>query len=269
MTQVAKARQPDVPGGLPGDDPKEKFKQLKFLIHSRWGLGKTTLLSSAVFDPRTAPMLVLDFEGGSDLRFEGLPKDKYTIKHIQTVSDMSKIYNYLKEGNHPYKSVMLDSLTEIQKLGLHEFVSPGTKFPQATFDSLVVNVKTAEIQHWGKSGSQMGMLVRLFKDLPMHVFYTALTQTVVDETTKKVSYNVALPGKQADEVPGIPDIVGYIDVQKDPKTKKEIRVVHFQPSGRIVAKDRSDALGAGMVYNHGEKFVTKMLDTIYDAYGIK
>ena len=214
-------------------------------------------------------MLVLDFEGGSDLRFEGLPEDKYTIRHIQTVADMSEIFNYLKKGDHPYKSVMLDSLTEIQKLGLFEFVSPGTKFIQATLDSLVVNVKTAEIQHWGKSGSQMGMLVRLFKDLPMHVFYTALTQTVTDETTGKISYGVALPGKQTDEVPGIPDIVGFIDVRKDPKTKEEERVVYFQPAGRVVAKDRSDALGKGMAFKSGERFVTKMLDTIYAAYGIK
>ena len=269
MVEVAKAPVPSVPGGMVGADPREKFKKLKFLIHAKWGLGKTTLLSTAVFDPRTSPVMVLDFEGGADLRFADLPKDKFTIVHIQTVRDLSKVYNYLKRGDHPYKTVMLDSLTEIQKLGLHEFVNPGVAFPKATFDSLVVDVKTPEIQHWGKSGSQMGMLVRMFKDLPIHVFYTALTQTQTDELTGKVTYGVALPGKQADEIPGIPDIVGYIDVRKDPATKKEVRVVSFQPSGRIVAKDRSDSLGSEMVYRAGDKFVTRMLDTIYDAYGIK
>ena len=268
MVEVKKAAQPTVPGGLVGDDPRDKFKRLKVLVHGRWGMGKTSLFASAVFDPRTSPVLVLDFEGGADLRFADLPKDKYTIVHIQTVSDMSKIYNYLKAGKHPYKSVLLDSLTEIQKLGLQEFVDTSTKFPNASFDSLVVNVKTAEIQHWGKSGSQMGMLVRLFKDLPIHVFYTALTQTIKDDLTGKVTYGVGLPGKQSDEIPGIPDIVGFVDVYKDPKTKKEARVVYFQPSGRVVAKDRTDVLGMAMPFFSGEKFVTKMLDTIYSAYGI-
>jgi len=269
MAGVAKVeRQPDVPGGLLGEDPSEKFRYLNVLFHAFGGLGKTTACASACLDPRTAPVLVCDFEGGAPIRYAKMPKGSYTIRRILRIKDLNDIYEYLVKGDHPYKSVSLDSLTEIQKLGLAAFVY-GAEGVAKSFLGNVINIKSAEIQHWGKSGNQMGMLVRYFRDLPMHVFFTTLTQTVKDEITGKISYGISLPGKQSDEVPGIPDIVGYIDIQKDPTTKQDQRVVYFQPNGKIVAKDRTDALGAGMPFPKDSKFVTAMLDKIYAAYGIE
>lgn len=267
MAEVKKAPQPTVPGGLVGEDPSEKFKYLNVLFHAFGGLGKTTACASACLDPRTAPVLVCDFEGGAPIRFAKMPKGTYTIRSIRSVKDLNDIYEYLRKGDHPYKSVVLDSLTEIQKLGLMEFVyGPGGI--DKSFMGSVINVKTAEIQHWGKSGSQMGMIVRYFRDLPMHVFFTTLTQTTKDELTGKITYNIALPGKQADEVPGIPDIVGYIDVVKDAATKQDVRAIYFQPTGKVIAKDRTDALGAIMKYEKDSAIVTQMLDKVWTAYGI-
>lgn len=269
MAEVAKVeRQPDVPGGLVGEDPAEKFRYLNVLFHGFGGLGKTTAIASACLDPRTSPILVCDFEGGAPIRFAKMPKGTYTIRRISRIKDLNDIYEYLAKGNHPYKAVALDSLTEIQKLGLAEFVY-GPEGVSKTFMGNVINIKSAEIQHWGKSGNQMGMLVRYFRDLPMHVFFTTLTQVTKDDITGRISYDIALPGKQANEVPGIPDIVGYFDTQRNPQTKQEERVVYFQPSGKIVAKDRTDALGAGLSCPKDCKFVSMMLDKIYAAYGIE
>lgn len=267
MAEVTKTVQPDVPGGLVGEDPSEKFRYLNVLFHGFGGLGKTTATASACLDPRTSPILVCDFEGGAPIRYAKMPKGSYTIRRIRTIKDLNDIYEYLRKGDHPYKSVSLDSLTEIQKLGLSEFVY-GPSGQSNSFMGNVINIKSAEIQHWGKSANQMGMLVRYFRDLPMHVFFTTLTQVQKDEITGKITYNIALPGKQADEVPGIPDIVGYFDVAKDAATKSEVRVIYFQPNGKIVAKDRSDALGDYMKYEKEAPIVTQMLDKIWTAYGI-
>ena len=97
----------------------------------------------------------------------------------------------------------------------------------------------------------------------MHTFFTALTQNQKDETTGKITLTVALPGKQADEIPGIPDIVGYLGISKTRDNPNQ-RVMLFQPDGKIVAKDRTDALGITME----EPTVTKMLDAIWNMYGI-
>jgi hypothetical protein len=251
-----------VEGGLPGEDPREKFRYLDILVHADYGTGKTTFASSACDDSRTAPVLVLDFEGGAALRFMEKDPSTYTIRRIRSVNDLNAIYEYLAKGNHPYKSVVVDSLTEIQKLGLFEFVYGTDKVTNA-FKGDILNIKTAEIQHWGKSHNQVAMMIRYFRDLPIHSIFTTLTQTVKDELTGKISYTVALPGKQADEIPGIPDIVGYMHTIK----QKEglVRVMDVQPDGRVKAKDRTNALGPGVM----NPTVPKMLDMIWKKYGIE
>jgi len=262
MAVVAKQEYLTVEGGLPGEDPRDKFRFLNILVHSPGGHGKTTLLATACDDPRTSPMLVLDFEGGAPIRFAKKDPKTFTIRKVRSVKDLNDYYEYLRKGSHPYKSVAIDSLTEIQKLGLFEFVY-GTQGVDKTFQGNVLNIKTAEIQHWGKSKTQIEMLVRYFRDLPMHTFFTCLTQVVKDETTGKISTTVSLPGKQADEIPGIPDIVGYLGIGKV-EGNNNARVMMFQPDGRIVAKDRTDALGITML----EPTVPKMLNAIWHTYGI-
>jgi len=259
--EVAKVPYISVEGGLPGEDPREKFRYLNILIHSPGGHGKTSFIATACDDPRTSPILVLDYEGGAALRFAKKDPKTYTIRKVRNVKDLNDMYEYLATGKHPYKSVSLDSLTELQKLGLWEFVYGTT--PDKTFKGNVIEVKGAEIQHWGKSLNQMSMMMRYFRDLPMHTFFTALTQNLKDEVTGKITTTVALPGKQADEIPGIPDIVGYLGIAKT-KDNPNQRVMLFQPDGKIVAKDRTDALGIMME----EPTVTKMLDAIWNMYGI-
>jgi AAA domain len=260
---VAKVPHPQVAGGLPGEDPKEKFRYLNVLAIGPSGLGKTTFAATAIDDPRTSPVLFLNWEGGGELRLVEKDPTKYTLRTISKMEDLNFYYEYLAKGDHPYKSVVIDSLTETQKLGLAEFVygKSGDKIPKKD----IVSIKTAEIQHWGKSGLQMAMLLRLFRDLRMHVIFTGLDTVVKDELTGKVNYTIALPGKQATEIPGIPDIVGWMDTMKDPKDLKNLkRVMKFQPDGKIQAKDRTDALGAGMM----DPSVTKMLDFIFERYQI-
>ena len=264
MAEVQKVPYVTVPGGLPGEDPREKFRYLNMLVHAPGGRGKTSLAATACRDPRTSPVLVLDMEGGAPLRFVNEDPSKYTIRKVRSIEDINQIYEYLVAGKHPYKTVVLDSLTEIQKLGLYEFVYG--RQPDKSFKGNIIEVKTAEIQHWGKSGSQMGMMCRYFRDLPMHVIFTTLTQRLKDETTGKITITVALPGKQADEIPGIPDIVGYIDVVRI--GQEDVRVLKVQPDGKIEAKDRTDALGEGILLRKGENHISKMLDLIWEHHGI-
>jgi len=266
MAEVQKQPYVTVEGGLPGEDPRDKFRYLNILTYADYGVGKTTFAASACDDPRTSPQLVLDFEGGAPLRYLDKDPKTYTIRTIRSIKDLNAYYDYLRKGNHPYKSVSLDSMTEIQKLGLYEFVyGPGMTY-EDMFKGNMLEIKTAEIQHWGKSGTQMAMIIRAFRDLPMHVFFTCLSQTMKDEVTGLITTTVALPGKQADEIPGIPDIVGYMEMERPKPGTNDAprRIMRVQPNGKVKAKDRTHALGAGLY----DPTVTKMLDLIYDHYKI-
>jgi hypothetical protein len=253
-----------VEGGLPGLDPREKFRYLNVLIHSPGGRGKTTLISECCDDPRTSPILVLDCEGGSMLRFAKKDPSAYTIIPVDSIEELSTHFNYLATTPHPYKSVAVDSITSVQKIGLYEFVygkQASKKVRSWT------QMKTAEIQQWGFSLSQMILIMQEFQELKMHTFFTTLSQRIVDSISKKTWITVQLPGQQQAEVPGVPDIVGYIDVLKT-KTGFE-RVLRVQPDGIVDCKDRTDALGEGIQLSPSGKNVTKMLDLIWKKYGIK
>jgi hypothetical protein len=255
----AKAKTIGVPGGLEGLKAFDKFNYLNILLHAPGGRGKTTFISDACDDPRTSPLLVLDCEGGSPIRFAKKDPTTYTIIPIDSIDQLSQIFNYLNKGDHPYKSVALDSLTAIQKIGLNEFIY-GTDSHGWT------DLKQAEIQQWGKSLNQMLYIMQKFKELKMHVFFTTLSQRQIDEVSKKVWVTVQLPGQQVYEIPGIPDIVGYIDIVK---TKSGLeRVLQVQPDGQVDCKDRSDALGLGIKLSTSGN-VTKLLDVIWDYYKLE
>jgi len=92
---------------------------------------------------------------------------------------------------------------------------------------------------------------------------TALEQEVKDERTGEITVKPSLPGKLADEFCGYFDIVGrlYVTQEQDPETKKVVsrRRLLVQPTGKYVAKDRSDCLGVEIV----DPTITKILDAIY------
>lgn len=259
MMQATKANNPLSQLGILNTEKPKKFENLNILFHGDGGMGKTSICASACLSPETAPVLVCDFEGGAPIRFAHCPEGTYTIVRITAIEDLNQVYEYLAKGDHPYKTVVLDSLTEIQKLGLAEFATSGNV--AKTFKSSVVAVKVPEIAHWGKSALQMSMLVRFFRDLPMNVLFTTLTQTVKDEITGKITLKVALPGKQADEVPGIPDIVGYVTTEQLGVGKQQ-RVILFQPDGKTVAKDRTDALPPKMVFEKDAPIIPMLLQLV-------
>jgi hypothetical protein len=234
-----------------------------FLTENHVVTHNTSLIADCCNDERTSPILVLDCEGGAPIRFAKQDPTKYTILNVTSISELSKYFNYLATQKHPYKAIALDSVTALQKVGLHYFAEGDKYIPLE--DRSWTKIKQAEIQHWGKSLNQMLMIMQNFRDLPLHTFFTTLSQRIVDETTKKITVTVQLPGQQSTEIPGIPDIVGYIDILKGKGGLQ--RVLKVQPDGTVDAKDRTEALGEGVLLSSSGN-ITKILDLIWNKYGI-
>lgn len=253
-----------VKGGLEGIDVLQKFLKLKMLIHAPSGHGKSTFLSSLADDPRTFPTLILDCDGGAGLRFAKKDPEKYTIKEIHSIDELSTIFNYLANTAHPYKSVAIDNLTFLQQMGLFEFANGKVNKPEDV--KAWKDMKQAEIQHWGKSLNQMMGIVESFKSLPIHAFFTTLSNRHLDDIAKKSTISIKLPGQQADAITGIPNIVGFIDCVKQ-KDGKIQRILKLQPDG-YDAKDQTGLLGAGLLIEETGA-ITKMLNLIEQGLGKK
>jgi hypothetical protein len=174
----------------------------KALFFSPPGHGKTHLLGTAQEDERTSPMLLLDFEGGEET-LAGLDID---MAKIRSWDDYSEAYELLTSDSkdNKYRSVGIDSASETHIWALLEIVK--RKGPTRKEPDLI------EQGDYGVAGTQMRRLLREFRDLPMHVFYTATTKEVDERGLGKVKVP-ALSGQMADEIVALMSIVGYLAIQ--------------------------------------------------------
>ena len=228
----------------------------KILVFGPWGSGKTTLIGSAVEDERTAPMLLLNFEGGES-SLAGLGVDVVDIDSWEKYND---VLAYLRSGTHHYKSVGLDSITETHVFALFKLLDDDADNRE--------NTDLIQVGDYGIASVQLRRLIRDFRDLKMHVFMTALSKIDTDPREGQIT-TLALSGKLAGEIPGIVDAVLYIsrvDVPNDdPKLpSEEGRALIFHSYRGIRTKFRLPLAMAKTVPSEiVNPTVTSMLDALH------
>lgn len=272
----------------------------KILFYGAPGIGKTTIFKSGKGDKRIFPMLLLSFEGGEmaigsvvrQLKTPGhfynaakaitdpkpvkgqykiafseymLNEVKPDMEHIDTlrikgVADLDDVLNAAENGVFDaYQSLGVDSLSEICYMILKDIIEEaGIKNPGKR------DGEKAELQDYMIFTSRVRTLVRRFRDLDMHVFFTAHQTDKKDEMSGISITGPNFSGKLGIEIPGIIDIMGYMTTVKGTADAREI---FFQPTTTTFAKDRSEggALGKSMLIENNK---TKTLVAMFDKLGI-
>ena len=206
------------------------------LVYGDSGTGKTTLAGSADEVPEMRPVLFVDIEGGTESLRHSYPNVE-TVR-VQNWKQMQDVYNVLHSGEHEYKTVVLDSLTEIQKFNMYNIMHDTiAKRPDLDPD-------VPSMREWGKNLEQMRRMVRGFRDLDMHTIFTALNMTDKDQKTGITTMQPSLSGKLAKEVAAFLDIVAYYYVKQvgDGQDAEFLRLLLTQKTDSQVAKDRTGRL---------------------------
>lgn len=167
--------------------------------------GKSTL-----GDTTPAPRVVLDAEMGS--RFTPSRKIAWdptryappvpdgtwdtaivTVRDYQTVNSA---YTWLNSGNHPFRSVVLDSISEIQQRGVDD----------------IAGSDLMKTQDWGTLLRRVSELVRNFRDLTTHptnpldaVIFIAMARKYENEGVKPY-----VQGQLATTLPYYVDVCAYL-----------------------------------------------------------
>lgn len=211
------------------------------MLHGESGAGKSWLASTA-----PGPRLVLDAEGRAQYAPSGRkiywdpmrdnpPVDDGTwdtcIATVTEFDQMSAVYQWLRSGKHPFVSVIVDSLMEIQKRCIDK----------------VAGVNQLTQQDWGVVLRKLESLVRSYRDLtlladnPVACVVLVVGTVEIDNVRRPL-----LQGALRNTVPYYLDCVGYIYTQQVPSadgTKNELkRMLLTQPQPGFVAKD-----GTGML----------------------
>lgn len=221
-------------GGLKVESVNQKAAFINFLVYGDPGVGKTILSGSASIVEEMSPVLLIDVEGGTLSLRTTFPKVE-TVR-VQNFKELDAVYGELHRGNHPYKTVVLDSLTELQKLSMLVIMRDlMNKEPDR-------DPEIPSVREWGKNIEQTRRVVRAFRDLRMHTIFTALAQTDKDVRTGVLLTKPSLSGKVANEVGGFIDILAYLYVKKDKDSDELVRMLLTTRTDKEAAKDRSGKL---------------------------
>ena len=201
--------------------PGGSERKAKALIYGPSGQGKTYFVGTMNDDERTSPGLILDYEGGVSSLI-GRQIDVVTIRDWQ---DYEEARVFLAKGGHKYKSVAIDSISEAHVNALLSRLDERSRREPDQLDQ----------NDYGIALVKMRRLLRMFRDLPMHVFCTALAKEETDVREGLVK-KPALSGALADEVVGIFESVSYLAITDGENGPVRVLVLNNQP--KIRAKTR-------------------------------
>lgn len=146
--------------------------------------------------------------------------------------DDNGIRTYTRVRLRRYRTAIVDSLTEIDTFSMYQLL--GIKIDMKLDEEMEV----AQFAEFRKNNQLMQLLVRAYRDLPMHVLMVAAAQYTQDEM-KRMHWTPQITGKLAAQIQGFVDIVGFLQTGKPKEGEKNIpRRLHIQPTGLFDAKSR-------------------------------
>lgn len=229
---------------------------LKMLVYGNYGTGKTTLAASAQDVPGMGDVIFIDAESGSMSLSD---RDDIDSINITNYSQFARVYEYLRlhcrardaddvnalvklESTYKgiqvspknvkrYRTVVIDSITEVQKYCMYQLLNM-----EVGDYELDMEPQAAQFAEWGKAAEMIRLLVRSFRNLPMHVIIVAAEQSTEDETKRQLK-SPALPGKLSKEIQGFLDVVAYLYAASTDQGMR--RRLYLEPGKTFDAKSRA------------------------------
>ena len=235
-----------------------KTEALSILIHAGAKVGKSTVSSTA-----PTPVLVLDAEGSWrfiktrkihwDPMTQGIPRHDGTwdacIVTITQWAQVQMVFRHLTQSEHDFVSVVIDSITEIQR-------------------RLKANLKGTEamqMQDWGQLLTQMDSTIRAFRDLTMIAGPTRCVVMIAETREDKGKWKPYMQGQIGVSLPYLVDICGYLYVDMAPdddgQPTRKIRKLWVGSHPQFEAGERVQGTLGDVV---SEPNIDSMIKTIFE-----
>jgi hypothetical protein len=232
------------------------------MVYGESKVGKSTFAVTAPY-----PRLMLDVEGGHrflpinvkywDPMSEEPPKADGTwdtcVVLVHDYDTVLKAYQWLQAGQHQFKSLIIDSISELQvKL----------------FDK-IAGTDALKMQQWGEILRHMGSLLRDLRDLTMHPIapLEAIVLTAMASPDRDGRFHPYLQGQLRVQAPYFYDILGAIAVESFPnpdpmKPPYKVRRMYVERTDKYEAGERVQGR-LGPIVEQENLGVERMLDLVF------
>lgn len=217
---------------LPIERVSERTPRINMLIYGESGVGKTRLAGSADAVEEMRKVLLIDVEGGT-LTLRNTYPNVESVR-VTSWAEMQEVYDELYTGSYDYTTIIIDSLTEIQKMSMNLIMR---KLVEEHGER---DADVPGLREWNINLEQTRKFVRAFRDLPMNTIFTALMRADKNPRTGALKRKPSLSGKIADEVAAFLDVVVYLYAKEIDGEQK--RMLLCGQSEETIAKDRSNKL---------------------------
>jgi len=215
---------------------------VNILVYGKFGVGKTTIVGSAVDVPHMRDVLMISAEGG-EMSLENNPRVRnylgIDVIQVRDFVQLNAVRDYLiahcrfrdqnneegddrlwalqerlfgpdyAKGNNAgerlrkYQTLLVDSLTEINEMCLAGLLGMHSGM------NLTTEPPAAEFKEYKQNYTKMNMFIRMMRDLPLHVLMTAGASHEQDEQ-KRYLWMPTMTGQLRTQIQGIYDIVGFL-----------------------------------------------------------
>jgi AAA domain len=204
---------------------------ISFIIYGSPKVGKSFL-----GDTSPPPRLILDAEGGS--RFTPSTKKTWDparekppthdgswdtcLVPVHSYGAVRQAYDWLYSGQHPFNSVVIDSISETQQRCVDD----------------IAGMNPMQVQDWGTLLRTVSALVRGYRDLITHPTRPLLTVVMIAMMDEQAfPKRPLMQGKMASFMPYYVDICGYLgNYRREDGT--EFRRLMISPSPEFIAGER-------------------------------
>jgi len=242
----------------------EVHRSITLMVYGESKVGKSTFAVTAPY-----PRLMLDVEGGHkflpinvkywDPMSQEPPVADGTwdtvVVQVRDYNVVLKAFQWLQSGKHQFKSLIIDSISELQVKCMDD----------------IAGTEQMKMQQWGELLRHMGHLLRDLRDLTSHPTQPleAVVMTAMASRGQDNRMHPYLQGQLKVQAPYFYDVLGYISNETIPNPDPtqlpyKARRMYVERTDEVEAGERVQGR-LGAIVEQENLGVERMLDMIFGA----